>query len=62
MHPTDFSRGGGRDVKKVITFGEIMMRLSPPGFLRFQQAKSSTTQRYLGKVSDTEAMRWIDNL
>ena len=21
-----------------------------------------TTQRYLGKVSDTEAMRWIDNL
>jgi integrase/recombinase XerD len=22
----------------------------------------STTQRYLGKVSDTEAMRWIDNL
>jgi integrase/recombinase XerD len=22
----------------------------------------STTQRYLGKISDTEAMRWIDNL
>ena len=22
----------------------------------------STTQRYLGKVSDTEAMRWIENL
>ena len=22
----------------------------------------STTQRYLGKISDEEAMRWIDNL
>jgi 2-dehydro-3-deoxygluconokinase len=26
--------------KKVVTFGEIMMRLSPPGFLRFGQAQS----------------------
>ena len=26
--------------KKVVTFGEIMMRLSPPGFLRFEQAHS----------------------
>jgi 2-dehydro-3-deoxygluconokinase len=26
--------------KKVATFGEIMMRLSPPGFLRFGQARS----------------------
>ncbi len=26
--------------KKVVTFGEIMMRLSPPGFLRVQQARS----------------------
>jgi 2-dehydro-3-deoxygluconokinase len=25
--------------KKVVTFGEIMMRLSPPGFLRFGQAR-----------------------
>ena len=25
---------------KVITFGEIMMRLAPPGFLRFAQARS----------------------
>ncbi len=24
-------------MKKVVTFGEIMMRLSPPGFLRFSQ-------------------------
>ena len=26
--------------KKVVTFGEIMLRLSPPGFLRFDQAGS----------------------
>lgn len=26
--------------KKIVTFGEIMMRLSPPGFLRFNQAAS----------------------
>lgn len=27
-------------MKKVITFGEIMLRLSPPGFLRFSQSNS----------------------
>jgi integrase/recombinase XerD len=27
-----------------------------------RHANLQTTQRYLGKVSDTEAMRWIDNL
>ncbi|MCX7680674.1 MAG: sugar kinase [Anaerolineae bacterium] len=27
-------------LKKVVTFGEIMMRLSPPGFLRLAQARS----------------------
>ncbi len=26
--------------KKIVTFGEVMMRLSPPGFLRFGQARS----------------------
>ena len=25
---------------KVVTFGEVMMRLSPPGYLRFNQARS----------------------
>ena len=28
------------DVSKVVTFGEIMLRLSPPGFQRFSQARS----------------------
>jgi 2-dehydro-3-deoxygluconokinase len=27
-------------MKKVVTFGEIMLRLSPPGYLRFRQARS----------------------
>ena len=27
-----------------------------------RHANLATTQRYLGKVSDTEAMRWIENL
>lgn len=27
-------------MKKVVTFGEIMLRLSPPGYLRFSQARS----------------------
>jgi len=27
-----------------------------------KHANLSTTQRYLGTVSDVEAMRWIDNL
>jgi len=27
-----------------------------------RHANLSTTQRYLGKVSDTEAIHWIDNL
>ena len=27
-----------------------------------RHANLSTTQRYLGKVSDIEAMRWIENL
>ena len=27
-------------MKKVVTFGEIMLRLNPPGFLRFGQAVS----------------------
>ena len=26
--------------KRIVTFGEIMLRLSPPGFQRFVQARS----------------------
>ena len=27
-------------MKKIVTFGEIMMRFSPPGFLRFSQTNN----------------------
>jgi 2-dehydro-3-deoxygluconokinase len=27
-------------MKKVVTFGEIMLRFSPPGYLRFSQTNS----------------------
>jgi hypothetical protein len=27
-------------MKKIVTFGEIMLRLSPPGALRFGQART----------------------
>jgi integrase/recombinase XerD len=27
-----------------------------------RHANLSTTERYLGKISDVEAMKWIDNL
>ena len=30
--------------------------------LLLRHSNLSTTQRYLGKISDAEAMRWIDNL
>jgi 2-dehydro-3-deoxygluconokinase len=33
-------RAGEEVMMRVVTFGEIMMRLSPPGFLRFGQARS----------------------
>lgn len=32
------------------------------GKVILRHANLSTTQRYLGKVSDTEALRWIENL
>ena len=32
--------GGNLMSKKVVCFGEIMLRLSPPGYLRFEQASS----------------------
>ena len=36
--------------------------VQPAGKIILRHANLSTTQRYLGKVSDTEAIHWIDNL
>ena len=33
-------QGGERSMSKIVTFGEIMMRLSPPGYFRFLQTDS----------------------
>lgn len=40
---------------KIVTFGEIMLRLSPPGFLRFTQASSFDVQ-YGGGEANVAAM------
>ncbi len=49
--------------KKVVTFGEIMMRLSPPGRLRFSQARSFDVIYGAGRPTlpyrwPTTACRW----
>ena len=36
----DMTKNKNKGMKKVVTFGEIMLRLAPPGFLRFSQANS----------------------
>jgi len=50
---------------------EIIFRTSNPenrlileivSKILLRHSNLSTTQRYLGKISDVEAMRWIDNL
>lgn len=38
--------------EEVLSFSKVILR----------HANLSTTQRYLGKVSDVEAVRWIENL
>ena len=35
-------------MKKVVTFGELMLRLSPEGYLRFVQSENLTVQTILG--------------
>jgi 2-dehydro-3-deoxygluconokinase len=45
----------GKTMKKVITFGEIMVRLSPPGVLRFSQARIFEVE-YGGGEANVAAM------
>ena len=48
-------------MKKVVTFGEIMLRLSPPGFLRFSQTTSlDVVMKKMQKC--TLALCWTRNL
>ena len=45
---------------KVITFGEIMLRLSTPGYLRFSQAKQFDAT-FGGGEANVDAERTGDN-
>jgi integrase len=48
-HAAIFASGSGTPIEIV---SKVIMR----------HANLSTTQRYLGKVTDVEAMRWIEHL
>lgn len=50
----NFYKNEGLMMKKVVTFGEIMMRLAPPGFLRFSQA-STFEVKYAGAEANVAA-------
>ena len=56
VKPHDLRRHAAAYASRAGTPIEIVSKL----ILRY--ANLSTTQRYLGKISDIEAMRWIENL
>ncbi len=56
LRPHDFRRHAATYASRSGTPIEIVSKVI------LRHANLSTTQRYLGKVSDTEAMRWIENL
>ncbi len=56
ISPHDFRRHAATYASRSRTPIEIVSKII------LRHANLQTTQRYLGKVSDTEAMRWIDNL
>jgi integrase len=56
LRPHDLRRHAATYASRAGTPLEIVSKVI------LRHANLSTTQRYLGKVSDVEAMRWIDNL
>jgi integrase/recombinase XerD len=56
LRPPDLSRHAATHASQSGVPVEIVSKVI------LRHANLSTTQRYLGKVSDTEVMRWIDNL
>ena len=44
--------------KKVVTFGEIMLRLATPGYLRFSQAKEFFAEvvKEYGRIESVESI------
>jgi len=56
LRPHDLRRHAATFASRAGTPLEIISKII------LRHSNLSTTQRYLGKVSDVEAMRWIDNL
>jgi integrase len=56
LRPHDLCRHAATDASRSDIPIEIVIKMI------LRQANLSTTQRYLEKVSDAEAIRWIDNL
>ena len=56
IRPHDLRRHGATYASRSGTPIEIVSKVL------LRHSNLSTTQRYLGKISDAEAMRWIDNL
>jgi integrase/recombinase XerD len=54
--PHDLRRHGATDASRSGLAIEIVNKVIP------RRSYPSTTQRYLGKISDSEAARWIENL
>ena len=56
LKPHDLRRHAATYASRAGTPLEIVSKII------LRHANLSTTQRYLGKVSDIEALRWIENL
>jgi integrase len=56
LRPHDLRRHAATYASRAGTPLEIVSKII------LRHSNLSTTQRYLGKVSDIEAMRWIDNI
>ena len=56
LRPHDLRRHAATHAGRSGTQIEIVSKII------LRHAHLSTTQRYLGKVTDVEAMRWIENL
>jgi hypothetical protein len=56
LRPNDLKRHTATHASRSGTLIEIVSKVI------LRHAHNSTTQRYLGKVTDVEAIRWIENL
>ena len=56
LRPHDLRRHAATFASRAGTPLEIVSKII------LRHSSLSTTQRYLGKVSDIEALRWIDNI